>query len=572
MVLIGVDFGTTYCCMAYCNNGNIEVITDNEGNKLIPTCISFIGNNILYGKFALYNREYYPKSTITNIKRFIARNDINVDMPYGIEYDNKNRLMIVINQVKPNEEYDEEKKVMEKKFYPSEIVSKILSYLKTVAESYLSLSVTGIVLTAPAYFDDLQKRILYEAGKEAGIDIRQIISEPTAAALCYKTDNQSNVLVYDIGGGTLDITLLTCQGNNYVPITKRGDSKLGGINFTAIIEEFLINEFLSKNPSLKGILSDARKLAKIRTHAEAIKIQLSNLDSLNIVMDSFYKKQKLEINLSRLKFESLCKLLFDKCDETLDSLLRSITPQTIVNDLIFIGGSSRIPKIRENTINLIMKRQNIKPNIHNNINPDEAVAIGACKQAYSLSNPIDLNSINLSEIVPENIGIQVGSDVMDVIFEKNTKIPCSKNVEYGTYYNNQTKMKLKMYQGDDPKVKFNKLIGLLEINNLQPRPKGEIRVILSIQLLKNGMLKLNAFEKESNKTHETMINNLLEVEHSSKIISSNIEIFKKIKRIIINKNVTDHKYLEFVNEMDKKDITVLGANLFNDILNELNNL
>lgn len=561
MVLIGVDFGTTYCCMAYYNNGKYEVITDNTGNKLIPTCISFVNNNITFGKFALYNQEYFPKQTITNIKRFIARNDTNVNLPYQTELDEKNKVRIVI-KTKNDEDSSQ-------KYYPVEIVSMMLKYLKEIAESYLSLSVTGIVLTAPAYFDDLQKRTLYEAGNLANIEIKQIISEPTAAALCYQTDAQRNVLVYDIGGGTADITMLTCKGLNYSPITKTGDSELGGINFTAIIQEFLINEFLSKNPNMDDIKSNFKKMAKLRMHAEAIKMQLSSSDVVNVILENFYKKKNLEINISRLKFESLCKPLFDKCDILLIKLLKSITPQTIIHDLIFIGGSSRIPRIRENVHMLVMKRQNVEPVIHNDINPDEAVAIGASKQAYALSNPSDLNKIDLNEIVPENIGIQVGSDSMDVIFEKNTKIPCAKSVEYGTYYNNQTKIMLKMYQGDDPKIKFNKLIGILEINNLQPRPKGEIRVMLSVQLLKNGMLKLNAFEKESNKTHEAMLNNLLEVKQENKIVNSNFELFKKIKRLIINKNIDDPKYLEFVNDMDKKDISTLGSNIFNDILNEL---
>lgn len=563
MVLIGVDFGTTFCCMAYYNNDKYEVITDNAGNKLIPTCISFVGLTPAFGRFALYNQEYFPKHTITNIKRLIARNDINIDVPYDRELDEKNRVMVVIRSKPEGESKDD------KKYYPVEIVSMILKYLKEVAENYLALSVTGIVLTAPAYFDDLQKRTLYEAGNMANIEIKQIISEPTAAALCYRTEDQRNVLVYDIGGGTLDITLLTCKGMNYMPITKVGDSELGGINFTAVLQEFLINEFLSKNPTMIELKSNLKKIAKLRNHAEEIKMQLSTLESVNITLEGFYKKKRLEVNLTRFKFESLCKALFEKCDLVLVKLLKSITPQTIIHDLIFIGGTSRMPRIRENVISLIMRRQNIEPAIHNNINPDEAVAIGASKQAYALSNPADLNTVNLNEIVPENIGIQVGSDSMDVIFEKNTKIPCVKTVEYGTFYNNQTKIMLKMYQGDDPKIKFNKLIGILEINNLQPRPKGEIRVILKVQLLKNGMLKLNAYEKESNRTHEAVLNNLLEVKQEVKSVNSNIEIFKKIKRLIINKNITADKYLEFVNEMDKKDITVIGSNIFNDILNEL---
>ena len=566
MVLIGVDFGTTYCCMAYHNNGVTEVIADHAGNKLIPTCISFAGGNVSFGKYALYYMEYSSFNTITNIKRLIARNSTNIDLTYPTQLDKNGQLNILIKE--NIDDKNEDARV----YKPVTIVSMILKYLKEVAENYLSLSVTGIVLTAPAYFDELQKRQLRDAGVLAGIDVREIISEPTAAALCYKTEDKKNVLVYDIGGGTSDITILVCQGVNYSPISKIGDPELGGVNFTSILRDFLVREFISKNNKYSDLRDNPIKMSKLWVQAEEIKMQLSEKTALNITINNVYKKKSLEIkNFSRVKYEALCKPLFEKCDICLTKVLQSITPQTIIDDVIFIGGSSRMPRIRENAINIISARQNgVMPTIHNNINPDEAVAIGASKQAYALSNPLDLNKINLNEITSENIGIQVGSDSMDVIFEKNTKIPCSKTVKYGTYYDGQVKIRIKMYQGDDPKIKFNKLIGILEIPNLPPRPKGEVKVLLTVQLLNNGLMKLNAYEENANsKHHEIELNNLLEAKQEIKSTHSNFELLKKIKRLIINKNVTDHKYIEFVSEMDKSDITVVESSRFNDILAEL---
>ena len=605
MVLIGIDFGTTYCCMAYHNKGRTEIISDNTGNKLIPTCISFMRGIPTYGKFALGNMENSPTTTITNIKRLISRNTTNIQMSYETILHTNNQLYIVIKD-DPDKEfiYKREDNINKKKdnpdknddpnvdndpnvklYTPVTIVSMILKYLKDIAENYLSLSVTGVVLTAPAYFDELQKRALKEAGELANIDIREIISEPTAAALCYKTEDKRNVLVYDIGGGTLDITLLVCHGFNYSPITKIGNPELGGVNFTETIYNYLIDNFESKNPNLNPPVSQKpNKLSKLKMYAEDIKVQLSENSVVDYQIEKFYKKKPLEINLSRMKFEALCKPLFEKCDNCLLKLLASIIPQAVIHDIIFIGGSSRIPKIKERVVELVtlrqprfslpgsnVKDQYIEPKIHNNINPDEAVAIGASIQAYALSNPSDINNVNLNEITSENIGIQVGSDSMDVIIEKNTKIPCSKTVKYGTFYDNQIKMRLKMYQGDDPKIKFNKLIGVLEIPNLPPRPKGEVKILLTIQLLKNGLMKLNAYEESgaNGKHHETVINNLLEAKHEIKSSHSNVELLKKIKRIIINNNITDQKYLEFVSEMDKSDITVMDSIRFNNILNEL---
>jgi len=578
MVLIGVDFGTTYSCIAYCNNGKIEVISDHAGNKLIPTCISFAGGSVSYGKFALYNMEYFPQSTVTNIKRLIARNTTNIETSYKTRLNKDGQLVILIKD-NINDSDDDARQ-----YTPVTIVSMILRYLKEVAENYLSLCVTGIVLTAPAYFDELQKRTLRDAGVLAGIDVREIISEPTAAALCYKTEDKRNVLVYDIGGGTLDITLLVCHGFNYSPITKIGDPELGGVNFTDAIYEHLLSEFIAKNPNLKAsLLTNAPKLSKLRMYAEEIKMQLSEKTTLEYKIEAFYKKKPLEINMSRMKFEALCRPLFEKCDNCLLKLLGSITPQGVIHDIIFIGGSSRIPKIRDRVVEFVTTRQprfalpgsNIKdqlivPTIHNNINPDEAVAIGASRQAYALSNPLDINNVNLNEITSENIGIQVGSDAMDVIFEKNTKIPCSKTVKYGTFYDSQIKMRLKMYQGDDPKIKFNKLIGILEIPGLPPRPKGEVKVLLTVQLLKNGLMKLNAYEEgATGKHHEVTLNNLLEAKPEIKSTHSNVELLKKIKRIVINNNITDHKYIEFIAEMDKTDISVIESARFNSILTEL---
>lgn len=561
MVLIGIDFGTTYSCVCYYNNGVPEIIIDTMGNKLIPTCVNFSENSTCFGKLALCELTTKPWNTITNIKRLVARNNTNINLQYATELDENGKVKILIKNDMNNAVY--------KEYYPEQIIGMMLSYLKDMAENYLSLSVTGIVLTAPAYFDHLQKETLFRAARLYNIEIKDIISEPTAAALCYKTDNKSIVLVYDIGGGTLDVTLLECQGSTYTAITKIGDSELGGINFTEVIETFLINEFLSKHPEHADIYKNLVSLSNIRIHADNIKIQLSEKTEINIEIKNFYKKKKLKTTLSRLKFESLAKVLFDKCELCLSNLLKSIGPNLVITDVIFIGGSSRIPNIKNGVTRLINKRQSVEFRVHNNINPDEAVAIGAAKHAFSLSNPLDVNALKLTEILSQNIGIQVGSDYMDVIIEKNTKLPCTKDAIYCTFYNNQVKMRIRLYQGDDPNVKFNKLIGIMEIDKIKPRPKGEVKIKLLISVSKNGMLVVNALEQDSNQEKVLVINDLMNIKSDPCFNCINKEIFKKIKRLIINKNVKIPKYIEFVNSKKDKDIDAENGKELNEILNEL---
>lgn len=562
MVYIGVDFGTTYCCMYYYNGETMEGILDSMGNRLIPTCVYFSEAATLFGRVAMTELSYRPWNTITNIKRLIARQNTNINLPYETCIDkNTNQLMIVVKS-------DEDNKRELKKYSVEEIVSMILDHLRIVAEEYLSLCVTGIVLTAPAYFDQLQKETLIRAAKAINLPIVDIISEPTAAALCYKTDIKSLVLVYDIGGGTLDVTLLECQDNKYTAITKIGDPELGGVNFTEIIESFLLKEFLSKYPGNDDIYTNKTTLSKVRIEAENIKIRLSEVIATNIIIDNFYKKKSLETTLSRLNFETLSKLLFDKCDLCLGRLLKSINPNLVITDIIFIGGTSRMPNIRNRVLTMISERQSVRPATHNNINPDEAVAIGAAKHAFSLSNPNSVASVKLTEVLSRNIGIQVGANKMDVIVEKNTRLPCVKTVTYATFYNNQVKMRVRLFQGDDPNVKYNKLIGILEMN-IRPRPKGEIKVILSISVMSDGMLTVSALEQDSNSEKKLVINNLTNVNTKPELVNSNIEAFKKIKRLIVNKDIKDPKYLDFVTSKEKVNIEAESIKEFNDILTEL---
>jgi len=548
--------------MYYYNGETLEGIVDSMGNRLIPTCVYCSESATLFGKLAISELPYRPWNTITNIKRLIARQDTNISLPYETVIDkDTNQLMIVLKSD------DDPKKTVGTRSV-EEIISMMLDYLRNVAEDYLSLCVTGIVLTAPAYFDQLQKEALQRAAKTINLPIIDIISEPTAAALCYKTDIKSIVLVYDIGGGTLDVTLLECQENRYTAITKIGDPELGGVNFTEIIEDFLIKEFLSKNPSLADITSSKTTMSKIKVEAENIKIKLSEVSNVNISIDNFYKKKSLDTSLSRLKFETLAKLLFDKCDLCLDKLLKSIHPNLVITDVIFIGGSSRMPNIRNRVLTMITSRQSTRPATHNNINPDEAVSIGAAKHAFSLSNPNNVASVKLTEVLSRNIGIQVGANKMDVIVEKNTRLPCVKTVTYATFHNSQVKMRVRLFQGDDPNVKYNKLIGILEMD-IKPRPKGEIKVILSISVMSDGMLTVSALERDSNSEKKLVINNLTNINTKPELVNSNIEVFKKIKRLIVNKDIKDQKYLDFIASKEKVNIEAESSKEFNDILTEL---
>lgn len=582
MAHIGIDFGTTYSCIAYYNDGNIEIIPDEFGKNLIPTCVHINEyNNIFIGNLAIDELKHKPSNTITNIKKLLIKNSVNHDLNYVTKLDKNNKVYVeipvhrIITIKEYNKDIDKEVQtdkdiIVNIEYYPEDIISYIFEYLKKTAEIYLNKVVIGAVITAPAYFNDNQKKVLYDAASRIGLNIKQIISEPTAAALCYISDDGIKyIIVYDIGGGTLDISVVEVNNKKYTVLLKVGDSELGGTNFDLVLEKYLIGEFIKQNPGELGIYDDIKATTKLRYNAENIKKKLSVLDSVTMEISNVYKGKNVKVNITVQQFISLSANLLNRCNACLASLLKQFGKNTVIDDLIFIGGTSRIPIIRENAINMIQARQSKEINIHTKINPDEAVARGAAIQSNSIEQTT-INSCQLIEIVPQNIGIQVASDTMSILIEKNTKIPCSKKSVVETYFNNQTRVVIKIYQGDNPSIKYNTLIGKFDIDNLPPKPKGEIKISLELVINKNNLLVVKIYEPNTNTNKTYNIADFTKIQAKEEILYNNRMLYKEIIRL--NYRLKDAETDTFIKSKLGKNIDFEDSKEYLDILEKLKSL
>lgn len=492
--IIGIDLGTTYSSVAITRNGQTEIIPNDLGNRITPSWVAFTDGERIVGEAAKSQAAINPKNTIYEIKRLIGRRYDDPEVQRDarlVSYDivdknNKPYVKALVNNA-------------EKTMSPEEVSAMILTKMKTVAEEYLGETVTKAVVTVPAYFTDAQRQATKDAGAIAGLEVLRIINEPTAAAIAYglSKKGERNILVYDLGGGTFDVSLLTIEDGIFEVLATNGDTHLGGSDFDQRIMDYLVGIFKRKHgvdPS-----ESPRAVARLRAAAESAKRTLSSSTQARIELDSLYQGIDFFETLSRAKFEDLCGDLFRKTLRPVENVLKDAgIDKSEVDDIVLVGGSTRIPKVQA------MLRDFFNKEPHRSINPDEAVAYGASVQAAALGGEGDMLLI---DVTPLTLGIETSGGVMAKIIERNTHIPVTKSQTFTTAADKQTSVLIKVYEGERAMTKDNHVLGTFELTDIPAAPRGVPQIEVSFSLTADGILTVTAEDKGTGNKNQVEIKN-----------------------------------------------------------------